>query len=132
MKDHRAINRRRLLKSAGAAALAFPMINTGAYQVFAAADTTYSAKAVDLVRSTQVFDMLSAPYDFGPMMLALFTDRPKIEDGLKITEEHMKMVLSSGIDVFHPAVGLGADEAMEYISRLIVIDYYDFSIGVMF
>ncbi|MBL4802047.1 MAG: membrane dipeptidase [Emcibacter sp.] len=111
-------NRRGFLSTTAAAALAFPMINMGTYKVFAADEKKYSAKVIDLVNNTQVFDMLSIISPFGPMMLAAFGDKPKQKDGLNITEEHMQILLSSGMDVFHPAMGLGADEAPAFVARL--------------
>lgn len=111
------VTRRGLLKKMGSAAVAFPMLNLGSYKVFAYSEKEYSARAIDLVKSTQVLDMLSMPYPFGPMMVAAFSDNPKQTDALHISDEHMEKVLTSGIDVFHPAVGLGADEAAAFIAR---------------
>jgi membrane dipeptidase len=110
--------RRTFLKRAGAAALAMPMLNLGAYRVFAASDTHYSRRAVDLVASTQVFDMLSAPYAYGPMVQAMSSVRPKRTDAFAVPDEQMALVLGSGVDVFHPAVGLGAGESMAFIARM--------------
>lgn len=111
-------NRRSFLHSTAAAALAFPMVNMGAYKVFAADEHKYSSKVIDLVNSTQVFDMLSIISPFGPMMLTAFGDKPKLKDGLKITGEYLQLILSSGVDVFHPAMGVGADNAPAFVARL--------------
>ncbi|MDO8863191.1 membrane dipeptidase [Haliea sp. E1-2-M8] len=111
-------NRRSLLRAGGAAVVTLPMLNFGAYRVFAGSDTRYSSRAVDLVNGTQVFDMLSTPFPFGPMMLAAFSDHPKRQDGFAISEEYLQTVLSSGIDVLHPAIGLSADEVAPYIARV--------------
>lgn len=110
--------RRRMLRAAGATALAFPMLNLGAFRVFANSETRYSRRAVDLVSSTQVFDMLSAPYAYGPMVEAMLGENPKRQDGFAVSEEQLQLVLSSGVDVFHPAVGVGGDEAMAFIARM--------------
>ncbi len=111
-------SRRGFLRGAAAATIAFPMVNFGAFKVFAADGKTYSTRAIDLVNSTQVFDMLSLPFAFGPLMLAAFSENPKQQDGFAIPDTQLKRVLSSGIDVFHPAMGVGADGAATFIARL--------------
>tara|TARA_R110002110_G_scaffold412299_1_gene638109 strand:- start:16960 stop:18066 length:1107 start_codon:yes stop_codon:yes gene_type:complete len=98
--------------------VALPMLSIGAHRVFAGSDTRYSNRAIDLVNSTQVFDMLSTPFPFGPMMQTLFSDHPKRQDGFAISEDYLQTVLSSGIDVLHPAIGLSADEVAPYIARV--------------
>ena len=127
MIQKKYFNRRTILRSTAAAALAFPMVNMGVYKVFSASEQTYSSKTIDLVNSTQVFDMLSIISPMGPMMTAAFGDKPKQTDGLKITDEYLQILLSSGMDVFHPAMGLGADEAAAFVARLngLVADHPD-------
>jgi len=110
--------RRGFLRGAAAATIALPMINFGAFKVFAADEKKYSTRAIDLVNSTQVFDMLSLPFAFGPLMLNAFSENPKVQDGFAIPGAQLKRVLSSGIDVFHPAMGVGADDAAGFIARL--------------
>ena len=68
MIQKKYFNRRTILRSTAAAALAFPMVNMGVYKVFAASEQTYSSKAIDLVNSTQIFDMLSIISPMGPMI----------------------------------------------------------------
>ena len=111
-------SRRQFLRGGIAATIALPMVNFGAFKVFASDKKTYSTRAIDLVNSTQVFDMLSIPFSMGPMMLAAFSENPKTKDGFAIPDLHMKRILSSGIDVFHPAMGVGADDAAAFIARL--------------
>ncbi|WP_262695690.1 dipeptidase [Kordiimonas aquimaris] len=108
---------RRKFMHGTATILAFPMINSGAFKVFANEEKTYSTRAVDLVNSTQVFDMLSLPYSLGTWMTAAFSENPKQRDGLEITNTQLKRILSCGIDVFHPAAGVGANEAATFIAR---------------
>ncbi|WP_438862442.1 dipeptidase [Neptunicella sp.] len=110
-------SRRSFLKSA-VTALALPMINLGSFKVFAASETRYSSKVIDLVNSTQVFDMLSLLTPIGQMMEAMYSDKPKQQDAYTISDQYMRTILSSGIDVFHPAVGLGAEEAMPFVAGL--------------
>lgn len=112
------LSRRKFISGAATAAVAFPMINMGAFQVFARDEKTYSARAIDLVNTTQVFDMLSLPFSMGKLMLASFSDNPSIQDGLAISDDQMQRVLASGIDVFHPAMGVGAGEAANFVARL--------------
>jgi len=112
------MSRRAVLRSGAATALAFPMVNMGTYKVFAASEKKYSAKAIDLVNNVQVFDMLSIISPLGPIMSATFGEKPKQQDGLKITDEYLQLLLSSGVDVFHPAIGVGAEEAAAFVARL--------------
>ena len=118
MIQKKHITRRTVLRTTVAAALVFPMINMGAHKVFAASEKKYSTKAIDLVNSTQVFDMLSIMSPFGTMMLTAFGDKPKQKDGFGISDDYLKLLLSSGTDVFHPAIGLAANEAAAYVARL--------------
>lgn len=119
--------RRQVLKATAMSALAFPMINLGAYKVFADSETQYSAKAIDLVNDTQVFDMLSIVSPMGQMMSAMMGDNPKQKDAAAISDQHLQTLLGSGIDVFHPAMGLGADDAAPFVARLnaLVADHPD-------
>lgn len=110
-------SRRQFLRST-AAALAFPMVNIGSYRVFAQSETTYSARAIDLVNANLVIDMLSVMAPLGPMFLAAFGDAPKRTDGSVIDPEHLNKLLSMGIDVFHPAIGVGTrDDAFSIMAR---------------
>ncbi|TNE66172.1 MAG: dipeptidase [Alphaproteobacteria bacterium] len=118
MSINKPVSRRALLRTAGMAAVAFPMLNMSAHRVFAASDTKYSSRAIDLVNSTQVFDMLSILAPLGPMMLAAFGEHPKRDDGMAVSEKQLDDILACGVDVFHPAVGLGADEAEGFIARM--------------
>jgi len=118
MSQKTRLNRRAFLRSTASTAIALPMINFGTFKVFAASDKKYSAKAIDLVNSTQVFDMLSSISPFGQGMLAYFSKNPKQTDGMKVSKEHMQLLLSSGMDILHHAVGLSADEAAPFVARL--------------
>lgn len=118
-RNQKLASRRTFLRVAGAAALAFPMINMGSHKIFAQSEMTYSSRAIDLVKSTQVFDMLSIMAPFGPMMLSAYGKNPKRDDTYAVTPEHLQVLLASGVDVFHPAVGLGPnDDASGFIARM--------------
>jgi membrane dipeptidase len=90
-----------------AAALAAPMLNRGRFRLFGPLAPEYSARAVALMQRSLVMDMLSPftlnfplgdqwqakPESFGPDVVAKFR--------------------SSGINVFHPAVGIGGPDAFD-------------------
>ncbi|WP_417460419.1 dipeptidase [Kordiimonas sp.] len=114
-------NRRSFLRGvgvAGAAAVAMPMINMGSFQVFAGDETKYSGRAIDVVNSVQVFDMLSILSPFKHMMTSAFSKNPMLSDAFELQRDELDVLLASGVDVFHPAVGLGGDEAAGFIARM--------------
>ncbi len=111
-------SRRKFMRTAGTAALAFPMINVASFTVFAASQKKYSAKVIDLVNENHVIDMLSTPFPLGPLWLSVEAENPKQNDIFKITDEYLQKVLSSGIDIFHPAMAISADSVMPLIARL--------------
>lgn len=112
-------SRRRFLGGAAAAAIAFPMVNFGSYRVFARSATSYSAKTIDLVNSNLVIDMLAILAPLGQMMLGAFGDNPKRNDMYRIDDQQLEKLFSTGIDIFHPAVGVGTKEdALALVGRL--------------
>jgi membrane dipeptidase len=88
---------------AAATAVAFPMVNFGEYQVFADTPKKYSARAVKLVESSLVIDMLA------PLSLD-FT--PKAYSG-RLSEQKMADFRASGVTGFHNSVGMGGPTAYE-------------------
>jgi membrane dipeptidase len=113
-----ALSRRSVLKTASAA-IAAPMINIGAYSLGAASERVYSAKAIDLVNRSLVIDMLSVLANLGQAMTAVFSDNPKLLDPYAITDEQIEKIRASGVNVYHPAVGLGGyEEGLEFVARL--------------
>ncbi len=98
------------LASAGIAAFGAPLINRGRYRLFGASQREYSTRAVDLVRRTTVIDMLS------PLTL----DFPKfgrwMSDPAAFTAADLAPFKTSGINVFHIAVGTGGPNA--YVQNL--------------
>ena len=113
-----SISRRTLLVQAaavGMATVAAPMINLGRYQLFGQPAPQYSARAISLVQRSLVIDMLS-------VFTLNFPDQAKWEANPEtFTEAEFKVFLDSGINVFHPAVGLGGanayEQALEFFSR---------------
>jgi membrane dipeptidase len=95
------LSRRRFLAATAVLATA-PFVNLGRYRLFAADQTRYSDRAVHLVNDSLVMDMLS-----------LFDLRRPLEaeqsgsDPFAFSREELLAIRDSGIDVFHPSVGLG-------------------------
>ena len=111
------MTRREALKRAavaGALALAAPMLNRGRYRLFAAPPAEYSARAVDLVRRSTVIDML------GVLTLDFNKQDKWFADPESFTAVDLQPYKDSGINVFHPAVGLGGpaayDEALKFFA----------------
>ena len=96
------ISRRRFVKLAAGSAAVAPFINLGSYQLFAASDRVYSDRAITLVNDSLVMDMLSL-LD----MTKLFAAMASGDDPVKFSREELLAIKESGIDVFHPAVGMG-------------------------
>lgn len=92
---------------AGAGILGAPMINLSRFRIFAGSPTEYSARAIDLVKQSTVIDMLSVlTLDFakqGKWML----------DPETFTAADIQPFKESGINVIHPAVGMGGPNAYE-------------------
>ncbi len=100
----KGLSRRRLLGGAVAATVcAFPMVNTGLYQVHAAVPKRYAKRVVDLVKASTIIDML------GPLTLgarsAFYANR--------LDEQKTADFRASGITAFHNATGIGGPEAYE-------------------
>lgn len=92
---------------AGAAAVAMPMVSFGRHQVVPGVERRYSTRAVDLVRSALVLDMLA------PLKL----DFRNEYFANPIPEQDAEEFLASGITGFHHAVGLGGPGAYESALR---------------
>ncbi len=102
-------SRRALLRQAavaGAALAVAPraaaaMITRGRYRLFAGSAAEYSARTIALMQRSVVVDMLGVfTLDF-PLM-AQWTKNPE-----SFTDAHFQKFKDSGINVFHPAIGLG-------------------------
>ena len=107
-QNSKLIARRNILKMTGLAAggvFLGPMINRNRYQIFANSPTEYSARAVDLVKQSTVVDMLS------PLTLDFDKQEKWFSDPECFTTADLQPYKDSGINVFHPAIGLGGPEA---------------------
>jgi membrane dipeptidase len=82
-----------------------PMINRGRYRIFAGSPVEYSARAIDLVNRSTVIDMLGLlTLDF-PKQAKWFADPERF------TGADLRPFKDSGINILHPAIGLGGAES---------------------
>ena len=106
-----SMTRRKLLMNAAAAgaglALA-PMVNRGRFRLFAQSGTTYSTRAIDLMRRSVVIDMLS-PFKI--------SSSPWLARPDTFTPADLQRFKDSGINVFHIAVGLGGADPYVTVLR---------------
>jgi membrane dipeptidase len=98
-------SRRRLIAGAAGsfAALGFPMVNLGAFSVFADSDRKYSGRVLKLIERSLVIDMLAVlKIDFRPEAYAN-----------RLTPEQLAAFRSCGITGFHHAIGTGGPDVRE-------------------
>lgn len=110
MKDHSKLTRREWLsRVSGAAAgvVAAPMLNLGRFRLFANSAAEYSTRAVDLVRRSTVIDMLCV------LTLDFAKGNKWMADPESYTAADFQPFKDSGINVIHPAIGLGGSNAYE-------------------
>ena len=109
MKEKKKLlSRRELLKRAalaGAGVIAAPMINLNRFQIFANSTTEYSARAIELVKQSTVMDMLCI------LTLDFSKQNKWFADPESFTAADLQPFKDSGINIIHPAVGLGGPEA---------------------
>ncbi|MCC6364464.1 MAG: membrane dipeptidase [Bryobacterales bacterium] len=92
------MSRRSVIKAA-AISLGAPMVNRGRYSLFAQSAAEYSARTVELVRSSIVIDML------GLLTLNYRKLMGWEEEPGRFGRVEYRRLRESGINVFHPAVG---------------------------
>jgi len=102
------VTRRNMLKGV-AAVVAAPMINRGRFRLFAGSSTEYSGKAIDLVGRSTVIDMLSV------LTLDFNKQNKWFKDPDAFMAADFQPYKESGINVFHPAVGMGGPNAYESV-----------------
>jgi len=108
MKRNTKRSRREMLRTsafAGAGILVAPMINRGRYRIFGSLATEYSARAIDLVKQSTVVDMLS------PLTLDFDKQAKWFADPESFTTADLQAFKDSGINVLHPAIGMGGPDA---------------------
>ena len=108
------LSRRSMLKhtavacaAAATAPLAAPFINRGRYRLFAFSQAEYSARTIALMQRSTVVDMLCVLTLNFPEQNKLFANPESF------TEREFQSWKDSGINVIHPAVGLGGVNAYE-------------------
>ena len=97
------LTRRAMVAGAVGAAVSAPMINRGAFAFAAAPGRSYSRRAVDLVASSLVIDMLA------PLKITLSADYV----AHRLTDAEVAEFRASGITGFHNAYGLGGPDAKQ-------------------
>jgi membrane dipeptidase len=108
--DQHVVSRRAAIASvagACAAVMAAPMLNLGRFRLFAQSAQEYSARCISLVQRSVVIDML-APFTLDFPLMARLTANPE-----SLTAEQLQRWKDSGINVMHPAIGLGGVNAYE-------------------
>lgn len=108
------LSRRKFVALAGAAVAGAPFVNLGNYRLFADSAAVYSDRAIRLVNESLVINMLSL-LDLGRLFQAETTS----SDPFSFTREELLAVRESGIDVFHPATGMGGpEEALDVLTHM--------------
>ena len=107
MKEKNFVSRRGVIKGAAAAIVSAPMINRGRFRLFANTLAEYSGKTVDLVGRATVIDMLAV------LTLDFNKQRKWFKDPETFTPTDFQPYKDSGINVIHPAVGMGGPNAYD-------------------
>ncbi len=114
MSKTNKLSRRELLRSAaaaGAGLVAAPMINLGRFKLFANSPAEYSTRAIDLVGRSTVMDMLCV------LTLDFAKNGRWMADPESFSAADFQPFKDSGINVIHPAIGLGGSNAFETALR---------------
>ncbi|HET9266015.1 MAG TPA: membrane dipeptidase [Vicinamibacterales bacterium] len=93
------------LGNAGIAALGAPFVSRRRHRLFAASQKQYSTRALDLVQRATVIDMLS------PLTLDFSKFGRWMTEPDAFTPDDLEPFRTSGINVFHAAVGIGGPNA---------------------
>lgn len=118
MEKGKKLTRRELLRSAGvagAAVLAAPMINRGKFALFAGSAAEYSTRAIDLVTGSTVVDMLCV------MTLDFAKQDRWMKNPELFTEKDLQPFKDSGINVIHPAIGMGGFNSYDSVTRFFAL-----------
>jgi membrane dipeptidase len=81
------------------------MLNRGRFRLFAYSPVEYSARAIELVRRSTVIDMLS------PLTLNFTKQAQWFTNPASFTTSDLAPFKESGINVLHPAIGMGGPDA---------------------
>lgn len=102
------IGRREMLRTtivSGIALLGAPMLNFGRSRIPGGGAVEYSTRAIDLVKRSTVIDMLA------PMTLDFNKQEKWFKDPDSFTAADLQPFKESGINIIHPAIGMGGMEA---------------------
>ena len=102
------VSRRDFLASSVAAAVGLRGASAVArrrFRLFAGSSVEYSERAIRLVRESLVVDMLS-PFKISPSQSTKWLTHPE-----SITAAEIQRFRDSGINIFHPAIGMGGPNA---------------------
>lgn len=108
--DGVGLTRRQMLRSsivAGAGVCLAPMISRRRYRLFAGSPAEYSSRAIELMGRATVIDMLS-PFAISPSRSSQWLLHPE-----SFTPADLEEFRSSGIRVFHIAIGNGGPDAYQ-------------------
>ena len=101
----------KLIGGTGGLILGSPYINLSRFRLFNHSQKEYSARAIDLIEKATVVDMLS-PLTINSAKYSRWLYNPDT-----FTLEDWKEYRASGIDVFHPAFGIGGKNAYETVLK---------------
>ena len=116
------MNRRTVLKMAvqsSAAAAAAPLLNFGRFRLFASSSREYSARCVELVRRSNVIDMLN-PFNLGMVLAPLTGDKNPtwLDNPALIPAGELQRARESGYNVLHIAVGYADyDSTLRFLAQ---------------
>jgi membrane dipeptidase len=96
-----------------------PIFLKGRYPLFAQSQHEYSGRAIDLVRSSTVLDML-APFQLNTVRFYQWMNNP-----LSFTDADAARYRSSSIDLFHIATGVGTGQADAYNIAMQWLGFYN-------
>ncbi len=119
------LSRRDVLKATTVIAAA-PMLNLGNFQLFAESTDRYSARAVELVRSTTTVDMLN-PFSLYATLVPFMTPeggtqaRTWLNDPTTFEQKDLAAFRESGIDVYHIGAGAGGPNAYDKSLRFLAL-----------
>jgi membrane dipeptidase len=116
------MNRRTVLKMAvqtGAAVAAAPLLNFGRFRLFASSSREYSARCVELVRRSNVIDMLNV-FSLGMVLGPLAGDKNPtwLDNPALIPAAELQRARESGYNVLHIAVGYADyDSTLRFLAQ---------------
>jgi membrane dipeptidase len=93
-----------------APALAGPMVHRGRFRLFPGSAAEYSARAIELMGRSLVIDMLS------PLVISFSKFEKWMANPDSVSDAEFQRYRDSGINVFHVAVGVGAEQGLRFVA----------------